>query len=105
MSNHIIELRVQIRDSLTVRAREFNILIDDVAITQLSFGGEVRPPPCAGYRGVYPCMKAQHPRNLGVTVFACSLCCILMVVAPTSAVQVHAEALIDVDVVAMEPTA
>lgn len=33
---------LQIRDSLTKRAREFNILVDDVAITHLSFGAEVR---------------------------------------------------------------
>ena len=32
---------MQIRDSLTKRAREFNILVDDVAITHLSFGTEV----------------------------------------------------------------
>lgn len=32
---------LQIRDSLTKRAREFNILVDDVAITHLSFGTEV----------------------------------------------------------------
>ena len=29
------------RESLTLRAKEFNILVDDVAITHLSFGTEV----------------------------------------------------------------
>lgn len=29
------------RESLTARAREFNIVLDDVAITHLSFGTEV----------------------------------------------------------------
>ena len=33
---------VQVRESLTLRAKEFNILVDDVAITHLSFGTEVR---------------------------------------------------------------
>ena len=33
---------LQVRESLTKRAREFNILLDDVAITHLSFGTEVR---------------------------------------------------------------
>ena len=32
---------LQVRESLTKRAREFNILLDDVAITHLSFGSEV----------------------------------------------------------------
>jgi prohibitin 1 len=32
---------LQVRDSLTQRASEFNILVDDVAITHLSFGTEV----------------------------------------------------------------
>jgi len=42
-SNQMIVLsQSQIRDSLTKRAREFNILVDDVAITHLSFGTEVR---------------------------------------------------------------
>lgn len=43
---------VQIRDSLTKRAREFNILVDDVAITHLSFGTEVdccACPPALSY--------------------------------------------------------
>ncbi len=31
-----------VRNELTKRAQEFNILIDDVAITHLSFGTEVR---------------------------------------------------------------
>ena len=31
----------QVRDSLTARAREFNIMVDDIAITHLSFGTEV----------------------------------------------------------------
>ena len=31
----------QVRDSLTKRAKEFNILVDDIAITHLSFGTEV----------------------------------------------------------------
>ena len=30
------------RDSLTARAKEFNILVDDIAITHLSFGTEAR---------------------------------------------------------------
>jgi hypothetical protein len=30
-----------VRDSLTNRAKEFNILVDDIAITHLSFGTEV----------------------------------------------------------------
>ena len=37
-------LIMQIRDSLTKRAKEFNILVDDVAITHLSFGTEVCAP-------------------------------------------------------------
>lgn len=38
---------VQVRESLMKRAREFNILMDDVAITHLSFGTEVRfSQPC-----------------------------------------------------------
>ena len=38
----------QVRDSLTARAKEFNILVDDIAITHLSFGTEVRAAPaCA----------------------------------------------------------
>ena len=32
----------QVRDSLTARAKEFNILVDDIAITHLSFGTEAR---------------------------------------------------------------
>lgn len=32
---------MQVRDTLTARAKEFNILIDDIAITHLSFGTEV----------------------------------------------------------------
>ena len=32
----------QVRDSLMARAKEFNILVDDIAITHLSFGTEVR---------------------------------------------------------------
>ena len=31
---------LQVRESLTLRAKEFNILVDDVAITHLSFGTE-----------------------------------------------------------------
>ena len=31
---------MQVRESLTARAREFNIVLDDVAITHLSFGTE-----------------------------------------------------------------
>lgn len=31
---------VQVRDNLLARAREFNIIVDDVAITHLSFGTE-----------------------------------------------------------------
>ena len=31
----------QVRENLTQRAKEFNILVDDVAITHLSFGVEV----------------------------------------------------------------
>ena len=34
----------QVRDSLTQRASEFNIMVDDVAITHLSFGTEARRP-------------------------------------------------------------
>lgn len=34
---------VQVRESLMQRATEFNILLDDVAITHLSFGTEVSP--------------------------------------------------------------
>ena len=33
---------MQVRDSLTARAKEFNIFVDDIAITHLSFGTEVR---------------------------------------------------------------
>ena len=32
---------IQVREVLTLRAKEFNILVDDVAITHLSFGTEV----------------------------------------------------------------
>ncbi len=32
------------RESLTARAKEFNILVDDIAITHLSFGTEARRP-------------------------------------------------------------
>ena len=32
---------LQVRDSLTARAKEFNIMVDDIAITHLSFGTEV----------------------------------------------------------------
>ena len=35
---------MQVRDSLTARAKEFNILVDDIAITHLSFGTEVKVP-------------------------------------------------------------
>ena len=38
---------LQIRESLTKRAKEFNILVDDVAITHLSFGTEVTLPDAA----------------------------------------------------------
>lgn len=31
---------LQVRDNLLARAREFNIIVDDVAITHLSFGTE-----------------------------------------------------------------
>jgi hypothetical protein len=34
---------MQVRESLVERAKEFNIMLDDVAITHLSFGTEVRP--------------------------------------------------------------
>ena len=33
---------LQVRESLTARAKEFNIVLDDVAITHLSFGTEVQ---------------------------------------------------------------
>ena len=35
---------MQVRDSLTARAKEFNIMVDDIAITHLSFGTEVGTP-------------------------------------------------------------
>ena len=35
-------LLMQVRESLTARASEFNIVLDDVAITHLSFGTEVQ---------------------------------------------------------------
>lgn len=35
-------LRVQVRESLMARAADFGIVLDDVAITHLSFGTEVR---------------------------------------------------------------
>lgn len=38
-------MRAQVRDSLTARAKEFNILVDDIAITHLSFGTEARSAP------------------------------------------------------------
>ena len=37
---------MQVRDSLTARAKEFNILVDDIAITHLSFGTEARACVC-----------------------------------------------------------
>ena len=44
--------RAQVRDSLTARAKEFNILVDDIAITHLSFGTEARSlPACAPQSG------------------------------------------------------
>ena len=43
------------RDSLTARAKEFNILVDDIAITHLSFGTEARAAPaCARQLGWSP---------------------------------------------------
>jgi hypothetical protein len=44
-------LPVQVRDSLTQRASEFNILVDDVAITHLSFGTEVGQSPLEASHG------------------------------------------------------
>ncbi len=38
----VFSVGLQVRESLMVRAKEFNILMDDVAITHLSFGAEVR---------------------------------------------------------------
>ena len=32
---------LQVRENLMTRAKEFNILVDDIAITHLSFGTEV----------------------------------------------------------------
>ena len=37
--------RPQVKDALTQRANDFHILLDDVALTHLSFGDEVHPPP------------------------------------------------------------
>jgi hypothetical protein len=41
----VVELAAckQVRESLVERAKEFNIQLDDVAITHLSFGTEARP--------------------------------------------------------------
>ena len=41
------QVSAAVRNELTKRASEFNILIDDVAITHLSFGTEVRCARCA----------------------------------------------------------
>jgi len=44
-----------VRDSLTARAKEFNILVDDIAITHLSFGTEARAARLAAPLAVAPC--------------------------------------------------
>lgn len=38
---NVIPFGVQVRENLMTRAKEFNILVDDIAITHLSFGTEV----------------------------------------------------------------
>ena len=46
---------MQVRDSLTQRASEFNIMVDDVAITHLSFGTEARHPCLCPQSGSVRC--------------------------------------------------
>ena len=49
---------MQVRESLTARAREFNIVLDDVAITHLSFGTE------ASLKLFWPAYLIHHLHNL-----------------------------------------
>jgi hypothetical protein len=53
-------LAVQVRDALLARASDFGIVLEDVAITHLSFGTEVRPDSMRCVAGLGRC-HAVHP--------------------------------------------
>lgn len=63
-----VQVSAAVRSELTKRAAEFSILIDDVAITHLSFGAEVRRPPSCGWElpeplRARPAMAAEYLRR------------------------------------------
>ena len=67
----ISKVSAQVRESLTLRAKEFNILVDDVAITHLSFGTEVtNSSVCSStsHDRACPCCASQQGLNSLCTI-------------------------------------
>ena len=72
-----VSMRAQVRDSLMARAKEFNILVDDIAITHLSFGTEVGltlpNPRHSGCGNMRPAMLPSGEQAAGQLKHLCCL--------------------------------